>query len=205
LTTAQQLVDGLLSPTQVSERTPGYQTILQYAQQYSQQKYGKPFSFQEAEQNYQAKQKALDQNATTIRQIVNSQQTALSHLGELESIAKKVNFSDLPAANEARIFASDHVKSDANIKELQSTINIIRGEVAKVLGGGTATVEALTEAQNILPFNISNTQLKTVIDRVKSLMQEKINAYSNLNNIPQFGSNPSSGSNVDLSQLNFSF
>lgn len=144
------------------------------------------FSITSSNQNADARGSALQQNATTVRPMVNSQQTAISHLDNLQSILQKVNYGNTPILNSLQEGWSNYVQSDPNIKQLQSEIQIIRGEVAKVLGGGTTTVESLNEAQSVVPDKISPDQFEQVKGNIEQLMQSKIEQYTNLNNIQQF-------------------
>ena len=204
--TAQGLIDGTINPNQLSPRSPGYLQILQTANQLSLQQTGKPFDAVQAEQNYNAKQQALNQTSTDFRTLTLANQTALDHLDQLSSLSAAATRSDSPLVNDGILYTKGTVLGDSNYTSYLSAIGVVQAEVAKVLGGGQTTVESLHEAQSVLPANLSQAGLLAAIANVKQLMAAKIKEYNNLSNVPQYGSGSSSpSSNVDLSDLNFSF
>jgi hypothetical protein len=206
--TAQGLVNGTINPNQLSPRQPGYLNILQRANQISLQQTGQPFDAAQSEQNYNAKQQALNQSATDFRTLQLANKTAIDHLDQLTSLSAAAARSDSPIVNDGILFTRAHVEGNANYTSYLSAINVVRGEVAKVLGGGTATVEALDEAKSILPDNLGHAALLDAIKNVKQLMASKITEYSKTNNVAQYGSGntqPSAGGSANLSDLNFQF
>lgn len=141
------------------------------------------FNITQSNQQANASGAALNTAVTNATPLVNAQKTALDHISNIETILKRVNFSNIPLVNRARIFASNNITSDPDIRQLQSEINVVRGEVAKVLSGtGASTDAARAEAEQIVPDNISPDQFASVAEGIRELMQEKIAQYTNLNN-----------------------
>lgn len=198
--TAQGLVNGTINPNQLSPRSPGYLQILQLANQLSMQQTGQPFDAATAEQNYNAKQQAVNQSATDFRTLQLANQTAIDHLAQLTELSAAATRTSSPLANDAILYTKGTIQGDKNYTSYLSAINVVRGEVAKVLGGGQTTVESLNEAKSILPENLGHTALLDAIQNVKQLMASKIAEYSKLNNVAQYGS-PSSGTSNSADPL----
>jgi hypothetical protein len=152
------------------------------------------FNITESNQNAQARAQQLNQNVTITQPLKLAMNTALDHIKGLQTIVDKVGYSDSPIMNMIRTGASNNIWSDQDIKTLQSQIGLVREEVAKVLGGGTATDSARADANSIIPENISPTQFKNVIGEVQKRMQEKIDEYSKLGNASQYGGSQSGSS-----------
>lgn len=196
--TAQGLVDRTINPNQLSPRSPGYLQILQRANQISLQQTGKPFDAAAAEQNYNATQQALNKNATDYRTLQKAQQTAVDHLSQLETLSGAAKRYSSPIANEGLLYTKGTVQGDSNYTSYLSAIGVVQSEVAKVLGGGTTTVESLKEAQGVINPYLSHQGLIDAINNVKNLMSEKIKEYTSLDDIPQLGqSNNQSSANSD--------
>lgn len=141
------------------------------------------FNITKSNQQASAQGSALTTAANNATPLVNAQKTALEHIDNIANILKSVNFSNIPLINRARIFASNNISSDPNIRQLQSEVNVVRGEIAKVLAGtGASTDSARAEAEQIIPDNISPEQFANVGAGVKQLMQQKIDQYTNLSN-----------------------
>jgi hypothetical protein len=106
-------------------------------------------------------------------------QTAVSHLADLQSLANAVGYTNSPIASNIRNQFSGSILTDPKITNLQSAIGVVRSEVAKVLGGGTPTVASQAEAAEALPDNLSPQNIAGVIANVTSLMNAKIQQYTN--------------------------
>lgn len=186
---AQQVANGQMSyeTAQGMFSTPGQRVALNQAIQ----AINPNFSPTNSQANYTATQNALA-NAVPL---VQAQQTAIDHLNSLSNdqgtgIVDKVKYAGgfgSPAINFGRDVLSNYLNPDPNIQQLKSAIGVVRGEVAKVLGGGTASVEALNEAQQVIPDNISPDNFKQVKQKVIDLMNSKIKEYTSTGNVAQFG------------------
>lgn len=104
--------------------------------------------------------------------------TATSHLADLQSLANAVNYSNSPIANNVRNQFNNSILTDPSITNLQSAIGVVREEVAKVLGGGTATDSARADAASALPSNLSPQNIAGVISHVTDLMNAKLAIYT---------------------------
>lgn len=151
------------------------------------------FSITQSNQNAAARASQLQQNVTITQPLKLAMNTALDHLNGLQTIVDKVGYSDIPIINTLRQGISNNLFSDADIRQLQSQIGLVREEVAKVLGGGTATDAARADANAIIPDNISPSQFEKVISEVKNRMQEKIDEYSKVGSAAQYGNSSQAG------------
>ena len=136
---------------------------------------------------YSSQNAAINQGNLTAQQGVANQliapaQTATQHLGDLQALANAVNYSNSPIASNVRNQLNSSILTDPSITNLQSAIGVVRAEVAKVLGGGSATVASQAEAQDALPDNLSPQNIAGVIANVQKLMNQKIQEYSNPKN-----------------------
>lgn len=154
------------------------------------------FSITTSNQNAQTRGSALQQQSADVRPLVASQQTAIQHLDNLQGILSKINYSNIPIVNGVRDWFSNTVSKDPNIAQAQSELNVVRSEVAKVLGGGSVTVESQHEAETVVPTDISPENFQSVADNVKNLMQSKITqATGSLNNVQQYQNGNVQGNN----------
>jgi hypothetical protein len=164
----------------------------------SMQQTGHKFDAPTAAQNFKAKQQAVNQTATDFRTLTLANQTALDHLDLLTNLSAAAKRSDSPLVNEGILYTKGNIQGDNNYTSYLSAIGVVQGEIAKVLGGGTASVEALHEAQSVLPANLSHSGLLAAIKNAKNLMAAKIKEYSNLSNVPQYGSGGSNNDPLNL-------
>jgi len=186
---AQMLVNGTLSPSNIPAGL-NQAVVLQAANQLSLQTTGQPFDANKAQANYGATQAALTQNATTFRALSNAQSTAVSHLNDLQTY-----FDALPASSKTSITplngASNWIASifgSGAVQSYNTTLQAARGEIAKVLAGGGAPSDSENQAaKSVLPDNMTPGQISGAINAAKLLMQQKIQEYSNTNNVPQYG------------------
>lgn len=145
------------------------------------------FNITTSNQNAQARGSALQNQVNVVRPLVQSQQVALEHLQGLKDLVGKVNYSNSGIWNNARNWWSDNANADPNVKNLQSQIGLVQEEIAKILGGGTATDSSRNDARAILPANLSPNNFDSVMSLVQQRMQEKIDQMTNLNNVQQYG------------------
>lgn len=163
-----QLLNGV-PPSQISAQPQ----VMQLAQAYATQ-INPSFNPAQSELNYQNQQKA-QANAVPL---IQAQKTALDHLQSLQTLVNSAGYGNNQIANNLRDWWNNNVSRNQPITDLKSAIGVVRGEVAKVLGGGTATVESLQEAQSVIPDNLSPTMMQSVIQNVTNLMNSKIQEYS---------------------------
>lgn len=163
------------------------------------------FNITQSNQNAGARAQQLNQNVTLVQPLKLAMNTALDHIKGLQDVVNKVGYSDSGLINNIRTGISDNFMSDQNIKSLQSQIGLVREEVAKVLGGGTATDSARADANAIIPMNISPSQFQAVIGQVQQRMQEKIDEYGKLGDPAQYGGSQSGQSSQTGSNSLYSF
>lgn len=198
-TLAQQLLEGSTAPSQVKDRKE-YGAAVALANQMSLQKFGKPFDTQAADINYQ--------NAQDIRPILNNEQSANAHLDTVMQDAKNLGLTGNRLANIAILDAKLAV-GDSSAKNYVQAVNDAQSEIAKVLAGNGAVTDSVrTQAEGFLDKYVGPSTLQGLIDQARTLMHQKVVAYTAQRNTSgglQMPSGYSSSSNTDLSDLNFAF
>src|SRR5579864_4683452 len=169
---AQALVDGNAAPSQYSKRGATYQTILNAANQLSMAQKGVPFDAQQAETNFS--------NREAVRPILNNEASAETHLDTVLQKSAAFSRSDSPTANNLLIETGKHITGSPAVNDYLTAVQDAQAEIAKVLSGtGTPTDEARSEAANMLNPNLGHNALVSQINTIRSLMQQKIAAYTN--------------------------
>ncbi len=88
----------------------------------------------------------------------------------MENIAKQggVNDTNVPIINTLQQNVARGLTSSDAVANFQSLIQSVRSQYASILGGGTVTVEALQEAQSLIPNDISLSALSSLGTNLKS-------------------------------------
>lgn len=91
-------------------------------------------------------------------------------------IAQKggVNDMNVPILNTLQQNVQRGLTSSAAVTNFQSLIQSVRSQYASILGGGTVTVEALQEAQSLIPQDISITALQALGQNLKKDAQNRV-------------------------------
>jgi hypothetical protein len=162
------LVEGTIDPSQLSKRSKDYNATLVAANQYSIQKYGKPFDIAQAQADYKYASNAQTQN--TLKMI-----NGMSEPGGSIDIAKNAA-QNLPAFNSQtlnKIFnatATEFGSTDAT--NFHTSMLGLADEYSKVMGGGVSSDTGRQQSLDILKAAYSKGQLAGAI----STMQSDINA-----------------------------
>lgn len=92
------------------------------------------------------------------------------------NIAKQggVNDANVPILNTLQNNVNRGLTSSAAVANFQSLIQSVRSQYASILGGGTVTVEALQEAQSLIPNDISISALESLGQNLKSDAQNRV-------------------------------
>ncbi|MGI8470299.1 MAG: hypothetical protein ACR2N3_17810 [Pyrinomonadaceae bacterium] len=173
------------------------------------------FNFENAQINYQTNSTAQATNAGALGKIQNSQKTAETHIGELNNSfdnikGKLTNHSFFGLGNyfNKQVFQAN--SNNPDFVSFNSNLGLVRGELAKVLGGGEATDASRAEASKTVPDNLGGQSLQAVIEKVRTLMSQKIKEYQNpvtSSHLPTGYDKPSSTPNITnggtLSGFNF--
>lgn len=168
-TLAQQLLNGSTAPSQVKDRKE-YGAAVALANQMSLQQTGKPFDTQAADINYQ--------NAQDIRPILNNESSANAHLDTVLQDAKSLGLTSNRLANIA-ILDAKLALGDSAAKNYVQAINDAQSEIAKVLAGtGAVTDQVRSQAEGFLDKYVGLGTLQGLIDQARTLMHQKVVAYT---------------------------
>jgi len=85
-----------------------------------------------------------------------------------------VNDNNVPILNTLQNNVNRGLTSSAAVANFQSLIQSVRSQYAAILGGGTITVEALQEAQQLIPNDVSISALQSLGANLKSDAQNRI-------------------------------
>lgn len=197
---AQQVVSGQMSPTQAYS-TFGNNLAFNNAINQAITKSNPGFNFIQAEANASAQGQALQQatlqgtnmqkRADTVTQHLNTLRTTMNDLGRLNIPV----VGNIPIANTISNFVGQQL-GNKDLKAFQTALSNARGELAGIFAIGGTPTEGEAMAKIILPDNITPDQLETAITTAQELVQSKVNEYSNIGNVPQFGNGgtPTGGS-----------
>ncbi|MBV9179873.1 MAG: hypothetical protein JO356_01060 [Acidobacteria bacterium] len=166
--TARRLVEGDMDPSQLKKDDKGYPIILDRADKYSQQKYGKPFDIAQASSDYQYARNPQTQN--TLKMI-----NGMTEKGGAIEIAEK-QASNLPQFDEAtlnKVFnaASTEFGSTA-ASNFHTAMLGLADEYSKVMGGGISSDTGRDQALSLLRASYSKGQLAGAI----AIMRQDISA-----------------------------
>jgi cell division septum initiation protein DivIVA len=198
-TLAEQLLNGDAAPSQTKDRKE-YGAAVALANQLSLQRTGKPFDVQAADINYQ--------NAQNIRPILNNESSANAHLDTVMKDAKTLGLTGNRLANIA-ILESKLAVGDSSAKNYVQAVQDAQSEIAKVLAGnGAVTDDVRRQAEGFLDKYVGPDTLQGLIDQARTLMHQKVIAYTAKRNTSgelQMPAGYSGSGNANLSDLNFQF
>lgn len=172
-----------------------------------QQALGPNFDVAASNANAAAKGQALSQNVTQGRQVELAKNSAVAALGKLD--AELANLSPIykggiPLTN---AIASDiaNFLGQSAVSQYQSTLNDARSQVAAVLSatGASTPTDAMNTARGYLPDGMTPAQQAQKVQAVKELIQQKVDAYTQTGNVPQY--NSAAGANASSGGSSFNF
>ncbi len=175
-----KLVEGTLSPSELSKRatkgSDSYNNIIKQADDYSQAKYLKPFDFQKADTDYKySAQKGTKDTLNLIQSLTGEgAENNSGTLAQLDRQAKLLGNTTFPNYNALKQWTETHI-GEPGVPAFQATLFGVADEMAKILGGGTATVEGFKQAQAILDRCFSNQQASAAIAAVRGNMANRSN------------------------------
>jgi hypothetical protein len=131
------LVEGTLVPSQLSKRSKSFNAVLKSADDYSKQKYGKPFDFEKAQRDYQFAQNVGTQNTLKYLNSLtgNSQTGEKGNLQLLVDISNGVDRSDFPAINDLDAWEKLQT-GDPKYIPLYNVAVDVSDQFAKIMAGG---------------------------------------------------------------------
>lgn len=104
-----------------------------------------------------------------------------------------VNDTNVPVLNRLQQNVQKGLASKDAVVNFQALIQSVRGQYATILGGGTSSVEALNEAQSLIPDNISLGALDSLGKNLKSDAQNRVAGIQQQIDALNHGSNGSTG------------
>jgi hypothetical protein len=109
-------------------------------------------------------------------QLQSSANGAEANFNLLTNIAQQggVNNFDQPALNQIEQNVKKGLIGDDAVIQFRSIIQTVRSQYASIIGGGTPSVEALQEAQQIIPDNVSINSLKNLGVNLRADAQNRI-------------------------------
>lgn len=169
------VVDGNADPSQLSKKSKDYDQKIKEMNAYSYARYGKPFNLAKAQSDFTFSKAPATQNTMKLlRSLTGDNENTGGSLAQLDNQYKALGNSPAPDFNEIANWGSKHVGNDP-VTNFQATAFGVYDEMAKLLGGGTATVEGYRQAQQILSSSFSNDQGKGAIKSVRGVMANRQN------------------------------
>ncbi len=185
---AQQLVEGLIAPSDLSKRGD-YNAIIAAANNYSKATYGQPFSASQASRDYKFATNINTQNTLNyLGSLVGTDDGSGNlkggNLDELIAQSKAIGRTNLPALNNVAAWARLSL-GDPKIAAFQATATEVADQIAKILqgGGSSGTSDAkLQQAANLFNTGFSPAQIEGVVNGLKPLLANR--ATSMIKNNP---------------------
>jgi hypothetical protein len=191
---AMKLVDGSLAPPQLSKRatkgSDSYNNIIKQADDYSMAKYGKPFDFENAERSWKyANQKSTQDTLKLVTSLTGEGgENSAGTLAQLQRQYAALGNTPFSTLNEAKQWVETHI-GEPGVPAFRATLFGVSDEMAKILGGGTATVEGFRQASSLLDNVLGNRASAAAIDSVRGTMANRANSMvgDNLYLMKDFG------------------
>ncbi len=179
---AQQLVDGMLAPSDLSKRATGdtsYNDVLTAADKYSTATTGKHFDVAKANRDYKFATNVNTQNTLNYLTSLTGTDDGSGNLSggnlqELKAISDSIDRTSFPAINDAKKWAS-LASGDPRYAQFQAVSTEVADQVAKILQGGNGgTSDAkLQQASNLFNAGFTKDQLNAVIDSLGPLLKNR--------------------------------
>lgn len=170
---AQQLVDGNMDPSQLSKKASSYNATLKAANDYSLQKYGKPFDVAQAASDYKFATNTGTQNTLKYLNSLVGADNKGGNLGNLVQLSSKINRTELPPLNDIEAWAKINT-GDPQMAAYDAAITEVADQVAKILqGGGTGngTSDAkLKQAQELFSKKFTKDQVTAIAGTLRDLL-----------------------------------
>jgi hypothetical protein len=128
---------------------------------------------------YEGKRKGQTSWASgqTNAKTVTALNTAVDHMGVLESAAKALKNGDWQTGN--KIANAIGVNMGANEKtNFDAVATFLAGEIEKVISGGNPTIEGTRNARAMFPAEGSNAQIFGAIEKARQILGGKVNALN---------------------------
>ncbi|MGH9523164.1 MAG: hypothetical protein ACRD3E_11600 [Terriglobales bacterium] len=172
------VVEGNIDPSQLSKRTKTYDATLQAANEYSMQKYGKPFDVAQASLDYKFATNPATQNTLRYLNSLTGPNNKSGNLGALTAMSDSPGLArtSFPALNKAKMW-SQLESGDPNVAAYHAAVTEVADQVSKILqGGGTGsgTSDAkLKQAQELFNSGFNPAQIKSTADTLRTLLSNR--------------------------------
>src|SRR5579885_1514614 len=169
---AKMLVDGTIDPSQLSKRAGSYGATLAAANEYSMQKYGKPFDAAQAQSDYKyANQKSTQDTLKYLNSLTGPDNNS-GNLGELIRQSDALTRTHFPPLNDVSAWAR-LTSGDPAMAAYHATVSEVSDQVAKILqgGGGGATSDAkMKQAQDLFRVGFNKDQIRATAETLRTLL-----------------------------------
>src|SRR5262249_20007866 len=125
------LVEGNMDPSQLSKRSQDYNAKIQQANEYSQQKYGKPFDLAKAQSDYKYATNPSAQNTLKYLNSLTGADNKSGNLGALVSLSNQINRTEFPALNDAVAWAKLQT-GNRQMASYHTAVTEVADQVAKI-------------------------------------------------------------------------
>jgi hypothetical protein len=170
------LIEGNMDPTQLSKRSADYNLKIQQANQYSMEKYGKPFDMAKAQSDYKYSTNANTQNTLKFLNSLTGADNKSGNLGALVGLSNKITRTDFPALNDAEAWARLQT-GDPAMASYYAAVTEVSDQVAKILqGGGTGNGTSdtkLKQAEELFNKKFSKDQIVGVAGTLRTLLANR--------------------------------
>lgn len=203
---SQELQDainnGTIDPNRVNSRTIGLYNELAKGQ----------VNASQAHADISAKTKAYE-DAVRYSALASRTTSVLDkNMPLLEGLADKVNTLGVPIADKGLMHIASATTNNPDVIKYVNTINTIRAEYANMLAKGTQVTESMRkDAQDAVPIGLTGAGYTALMNQLKLETANIISSANDTANLVRPGQgtlglqNESTGSNVDLSKIDFKF
>jgi hypothetical protein len=168
------LVDGNMDPSQLSKRSADYNAKLQQANEYSQQKYGRPFDIAKAQSDYKFATNPQTQNTLKYLNSLTGSDNRSGNLAALVSQSNKITRTTFPALNDTAAWARLQT-GDPAMASYYAAVTEVSDQVAKILqgsGGGTSDAK-LKQASELFDKGFTKDQITGVASTLRTLLANR--------------------------------
>jgi hypothetical protein len=174
--TAQGLVEGTMDPSQLPKKSNDYLAVLHAADNYSQQKYGKPFDLAQTQTDYKFANEPATQNTLKYLNSLTGSKGGKGNLDALVSLSNNIDRTEFPSINDAEAWAKIQ-SGDPKMAAYRTAVTEVADQVAKILqgggsGGGTSDAK-LHQAAGLFATGFTKGQITEVASTLRDLLANR--------------------------------
>lgn len=173
---AAMLVEGNMDPSQMSKRANTYNAILEAANQYSLQKYGKPFDIAKASSDYKFATNVQTQNTLKYLNSLTGPDGKSGNLAELQRLSSSIKRTQFPPINDIEAWARLNT-GDPAMAAYNAVLTEVADQVGKILQGGTSgggTSDAkLKQANDLFAKKFTKQQIDAIVGELQPLLSNR--------------------------------